>query len=222
MSEKRRARRRGRLKTAFLRAVALVFEYRRSYLVLNGVYYGLVAAGMVYAVVNPQVQQWLSEQVKVGLKGPLAPVAEAYASGVLPAIAMTFAVNLLAGSFGSITLPSLVIPYSGMLIAAFRAVMWGLIFAPQTLEIDATLAARGSLIALLILLEGQGYVLTMLAAHMQGKAFLSPAGVLASSRWQGYRIGVRLSLRLYVLVAVALAVAAIYESIIVVLILPRL
>jgi hypothetical protein len=217
-----KARRRGRLKTAFLRALALVFEYRRSYLVLNGVYYGLVAAGMVYSVVDPRVQQWLLEQVKVGMKGPLAPVAEAYASGVLPAIAMTFAVNLLGGSFASITLPSLVIPYSGMLIAAYRAVMWGVLFAPHTLDVDATLAARGSLIALLVLLEGQGYVLTMVAAHMQAKAFLSPASVLASSRWHGYRIGVRRSLRLYLLVAAALAIAAIYESIIVVLILPRL
>jgi hypothetical protein len=217
-----KARRRSRLKAAFLRALALVVEYRRSYFVLNAVYYGLVAAGMLYAVINPDVQQWLLEQMKAGLKGPLAPVADAYASGLLPAIAMTFAVNLLGGSFASITLPSLVIPYSGMLIGGYRAVLWGLLFAPHTLDVNGRMVVRGSLLAVLILLEGQGYVLTMLAAHLQGKAFLSPVSVLAGSRWQGYQIGVRQSLRLYWFVAAALAVAAIYEAIIVVRVLPLL
>ena len=75
---------------------------------------------------------------------------------------------------------------------------------------------------MLVLLEGQGYILTMLAAHLQGKAFLSPVSVLASSRWQGYKLGLRHSLRLYFFVAVVLAIAAIYEAIVVVRILPML
>lgn len=206
----------------FRRSVAQVVEYRRAYLVLNALYYGLVVAGMAYAAMNREVQTSVLELVKGGLKGPLAPVVDAYASGVLPAIAMTFAVNLLGGSFLSITLPSLLIPFSGLLLAGYRAAMWGLIFSPTALEFGGAPLARGSLIALLVLLEGQGYVLAALAAYVQGKAFLFPATVGAASRWQGYRAGLQWTGRHYLLIAVTLAIAAIYEAIIVVLVLPGL
>ena len=135
---------------------------------------------------------------------------------------MTFAVNLMGGSFASITLPSLLIPFGGLLIGAYRAVLWGLIFAPETLDVSVEGATRGALVALLILLEGQGYVLTMLAAYIHGRAWLWPASVDAASRWQGYKIGIRRSVLLYLLIAATLAVAAVYEAILVVVILPRL
>ena len=109
-----------------------------------------------------------------------------------------------------------------MLIGAYRAVLWGVLFAPSTTQVDASAIARGALFTLLLLLEGQGYVLTMLAVHMQGKAFLSPVSVLASNHWQGYRLGVRRTLRLYLLVVTVLAIAALYEAVLVVEILPRL
>lgn len=203
-------------------ALCLVRQYGRSYLVLNLVYYGIVGAAMLYAVYDRQLQETVLEAVQAGIKGPLAPIAAAYATGLLPAIALTFVVNLVGGSFLSITLPSLVIPFSGLLVAAFRAALWGLIFAPATLYVTPPEAMRGVLIGLLIFLEGQGYVLTMLAAYVQGKSFLLPASVAAAGRWQGYRMGVSRSLRLYLLVSITLAVAAIYEAVIVIVVLPRL
>ncbi|MGD9722214.1 MAG: hypothetical protein AB7O59_11775 [Pirellulales bacterium] len=206
----------------FRRAIAQVVEYRRAYAVSNALYYGLVVAGMLLATMSRETQAAVHEAVNEGIKGPLSPVVGAYESGVVPAAAATFLVNLLAGSLLVITLPSLLIPFSGLLVTGYRAVLWGIIFAPTTLEPSGVQLTRGLLIAGLIFLEGQGYVLAALAAYVQGKGFLLPASVGASSRWQGYRIGLRWTAQHYLLVAAVLAVAAVYEALLVVVILPGL
>src|SRR5262245_40055290 len=95
----------------FRQAVEQVVEYRRAYVVCNLLYYGLVIAGLLFAVVNRDAQAAVLGAVKEGLNGPLAPVVGAYERGVVPAAAVTFAVNLLGGSFVSVTLPSLLIPF---------------------------------------------------------------------------------------------------------------
>jgi hypothetical protein len=206
----------------FRDALRVVWEFRRSYVALNLVYYGLVAAAMVYVAFDRDVQKAVIEQVKTDIRGPFAPVMRAYETGVLPAVAVTFAVNLLIGSAAMITLPSLVIPFSGILVGATRAFMWGLLFSPMPGELSAARIAMGILIGVLLLLEGQGFILAMFASYVQGKSFLFPAGVGAEGRWPGYKLGLKHSLRLYALVAAALAIAAIYEAVIAILILPRL
>jgi hypothetical protein len=60
-----------------------------------------------------------------------------------------------------------------------------------------------------------------LAAYVQGKAFLWPRSVGAATRRQGYGVGVKRSVRIYMLVVLVLAVAAIYEALEVIFI-PRL
>ena len=63
--------------------------------------------------------------------GPLGPVGAAYKSGnVWAAIVLTFAVNLFIGSLFSITVPSMIVPFSGFLMGIFRAVVWGLLLSP--------------------------------------------------------------------------------------------
>ena len=52
---------------ALRRALALVVEYRRSYLVLNAVYYGLVIAGMTFVAFNRDVQTALLEAVRTSI-----------------------------------------------------------------------------------------------------------------------------------------------------------
>jgi hypothetical protein len=64
-----------------------------------------------------------------------------------------------------------------------------------------------------LLIEGQAYILTMLAAYIQGRSFLWPRAVGLDSHWKGYTEGVKLSARLYALVVLTLIVAAIYEVI---------
>ncbi len=198
----------------FKAAIGLVRASRRAYLACNLVYYGLVVGAMGAATLDRGLQQAVVDAVQRSLDaGGLAPIARVYASGNIPlAAGMTFAVNLLVGSFGSITLPSLIVPFGGLLVAMFRAVMWGLIFAPPTLQVTAGELVAGVLVALVVALEGQAYVLTMLAAYRHGRAWLWPASSGAADRRSGYREGLRQAASLYLLVIIVLAIAGLVEA----------
>jgi hypothetical protein len=195
----------------------VVREHRRPYIVLNGIYYGLVISGMMYvAFFNPALQeQLITELGGAFVEGPLAAVGSAYLGGsILTAALLTFVVNLLGGSLLVITLPSLVIPFSGLAIGCWRAVLWGLALAPTSAQLALVMIPH----SLVLLLEGQAYILTMLAVYVHGMAFLRPHSVGLTSHGRGYVAGLRLSARLYLLVIVVLGVAAIYEALEVILI----
>lgn len=205
-------------------AFQLVSGSRRSYIILNIVYYGTIVVAMVYTFFNRAVQQELTSQITLGFsQGMLSPVIEAYSTGqIFSAVGLTFIINLVLGSFVSITLPSMIIPFSGYLTYFVRAFMWGILFSPNLSNIGIKEVIMGLLITILIFLEGQGYVLAMFAAHLQGKAFLWPQRVGAATRGQGYSRGLVDTGKIYLLVVLALVVAAVYEVSIAILILPNL
>ena len=188
----------------------LVLEFRRPYIVLNSVYYGLIVVGTVFVAFSRPLQEALLKQVgEAFTKGPLAAVVGAYIGGhVWRAMILTFVVNLVGGSFASITLPSLVIPFSGLFVGGFRALIWGLLLSPSIPELRRVMVPH----SLTLLLEGQAYILAMLAAYVQGRAFVWPGTVGATTHSQGYLEGVKRSGRLYLLVVIFLAVAAVYEA----------
>ena len=68
---------------------------------------------------------------------------------------MTFGINFFVGSVLVLTLPSCVIPGSGILVAGFRAVLWGLILVPATLQQAFVMLPHSGT----LLLEGEGYIL---------------------------------------------------------------
>lgn len=195
---------------AIRRAWEIIQEHRRAYLVLNLVYYGLVILGMVYVSANPSVQQSLLESVGTAYNsGPLAGVAGAYAGGkVLAAMAITFVVNLVLGSLLQMTLPSLIVPFSGLLMGAYRAILWGLLLSPANPQLAGVMIPH----SLTLLLEGQGYIIAMLGIYIHGRALLRPRSVGAEGHRQGYLAGLKRAGQLYLLVALVLAVAAIYEA----------
>jgi hypothetical protein len=150
-------------------------------------------------------------------------VLGAYTEGqVLTAVALTVGINLLIGSFVTITLPSLIVPFSGLVMGGIRAALWGLLFSPQFQGAGPGEIVAGLLIAVLILLEGQGYVLALLAAYVQGRAFLWPERVGADGHREGYWFGLKQSARIYLLIALVLLVGAVYEVLFTVVALPRL
>lgn len=201
-------------------AFGVIQRHRRAYVVLNIVFYVLVVCGMIYAAVNPAVQEDLLRTARSGFsKGMLAVVARAYRDGnVLMAMGLTFAVNLVLGAFSSITLPSLVVPFSGLMVGGGRALVWGLMLSPANPELRPGMVVH----SLTLVLEGQAYVLTMLASYVQGKAFLRPRSVGAERHGAGYRVGLKDSGRLYLLVVLVLAVAAAYEAVEVIYFIPSL
>jgi hypothetical protein len=206
-------------------ALGVIREARRPYLILNLLYYGLVACAMGVTAFDRSLQQTLMDSVGGALtEGPLAPVLDAYTGGqVWLAIGLTFGINLLVGSFVTITLPSLVIPFSGFLLAAVRAGMWGVLFSPQ---IEGGVGARelvvGLMLLILLFLEGQGYVLALFGAYLHGRAFLWPRTVGLTGRWQGYWHGLKEQARIYLLVALVLVIAAVYEVLLAMVVLSAL
>ena len=189
----------------------VVSRYRTAYVAINFGYYGLVLVGMLYvAVIDPAVQERLLGDVGTSLtEGPLATVGGAYLGGnVAAAAALTFVVNFVVGAVVTITLPSLIVPFAGVVLGAYRAVLWGLLLAPTSRELALVMIPH----SLTLLLEGQAYVLAIFAACVHGVAFLRPQSVGATSRRQGYVVGLRMAARVYVLVLVVLASAAVYEA----------
>jgi len=189
----------------------LVQENRRAYIILNILYYSLVLIFMIYVTFDRPLQDELLKSVGASfMTGPLSFVGSAYVNAkVLAAIGATFFVNLFFGSFGTITLPSLVVPFSGILIGFYRAVLWGLLLSPAHPDLRLIMIPH----SLTLILEGQAYILTMLAAYIQGRSFIWPKWVGLERRGRGYLEGLKRTGKIYLLVFLTLLIAAIYEVI---------
>jgi len=199
-------------------ALKIVDQNRNAYLIINAFYYGLIVVGAIYAAMNPDLRRILNEAVVDAFTlGPLSPLGQAYSGGqVLMAMALTFLVNLGLGSFIWITLPSLIIPFSGIATGAYRAVLWGILFSPVPFE--RYLVPHW----LTLILEGQGYILAMLASYIQGRAVINPSSIGHAGRKGAYIAGIKITAKLYLLVAIILAVAAVYEVLEVIFLIPML
>jgi hypothetical protein len=176
---------------------------------MNAVYYGLVAVFMIVAVFNRPLQDMLLETVgQAFMTGPLSAVGSAYLDAqVFTAIALTFLVNLVLASFLYITLPSLIIPFIGILMGIYRAILWGLIFSPGHPDMQLIMIPH----SITLILEGQAYVLAMFGVFLQGTAFLFPKTVGLERRGQGYQEVLKRTGKIYILIVLMLLIAAIYE-----------
>jgi hypothetical protein len=201
----------GTMKNLIISAWGLVQDYKRVYIILNITYYALLIVCMIYVAFNPELQKKLLDEIGAAfMTGPVSFVGQAYVNvQVLVAILATFFVNLTIGSFGTITLPSLVIPFSGILVGFYRAVTWGLLLSPANPDLRLVMIPH----SITLIIEGQAYILTMLAAYIHGRAFLWPKSVGVESRARGYLEGLKRTGKLYLLIILILAVAAIYEVI---------
>lgn len=190
-------------------AWSLVRDNWTAYIALNVLYYGLVLIFMVVAAFNRPLQDMLLETIgQAFMTGPLSAVGSAYLNAqVFLAIALTFLVNLVIASILYITVPSLIIPYIGILMGVYRAILWGLIFYPGHPDMQMIMIPH----SITLILEGQAYILAMFGVFLQGTAFLFPKTVGLEHRGQGYREGLKRTGKIYILVVLTLLIAAIYE-----------
>jgi hypothetical protein len=189
----------------------------RAYLVMNALFYGTYLLGMSAVVLDPQLQDGLNNQIQRELRGgPMAVVARAYRSGNLPvAILLTFTINLVIGSVVMINLPSAVIPFAGIATGLWRAALWGVMLSPVDPQRRLALLPHH----LNSVLEGQAYVLAMLAAYLQARWAIPAA---ADHRGETWGDGLLQTFQLYRLIVPMLAVAAVYEAIEVIYVVPLL
>ena len=207
--------------TLFRGPLSVLRKSLRPFLMVNVAYFGLVGAGMAYGAWDRSAQEAIRGELKVEVPEKLPSIYDAYLGGHLwKAIGLTFFINLVVGSILYMAVPSLVIPYSGVVLGGVRALYWGVLFSPSFATLSVASLITGALIGVLIMLEGEGYALAMLGSYVYGKSWLAPASAGATTRWQGYKAGARQTLNIYALVAAALAVAAVYEATLVILIIP--
>ncbi len=209
---------------AYREAFALIRNNRLIFIIINIAYFAIVIIGMVTIYSDPELKRQLLETVGTAFStGPMAFVLGAYTNGeIINAIIFTFFVNLVLGCFIGITLPSFIIPFSGFMVGGLRAILWGFLFSPDLTDLTPFKILAGIGIGLLLVFEGEAYVLGLFAAFLHGRAWLIPASVGAEKASQGYVTGIKLTLRIYLLVISMLAIAAIYEVILSIIILPAL
>jgi len=170
---------------------------------------------MFIAYSLPELQVCLLSGIKsqvAGGSGPLGVAGKAYMSKSIPLAAVTtFAINFLLGSLAFITIPSAIVPGAGVLLAAFRAAMWGLLLAPSFDSLSGAMLPH----SFTLLLEGEAYVL----AAFFGLLILVYLFRKAEGPGPARRYGRALLLNIKgnLLVAIVLAIAAIYEAIEVIL-----
>jgi hypothetical protein len=187
-----------------------IVRRRRLYWAAHVVYFGLVMAGAVLIYELPEVQSVLMTAVRAQIaspSGPLGAAGRAYGSGSIPrAAAVTFGVNFFLGSLAVITLPSIVVPGVGILVALLRALSWGLLLGPTFVQTALGMIPHSGT----MLVEGEGYIM---AAFF---ALLIPVFLVESSQGKSVlsRFGraLLLNLQANAWVAIVLVVAACYEA----------
>jgi hypothetical protein len=205
-------------------AFSIIRNNRKAFNLINLGYFSIVLLGMIIVRAIPGLQKDLIDLIGEAFStGPMQYVTGAYSNGeAMAAIGLTFIINLLVGCFGSITLPSLLVPFSGFVIGSYRALLWGFIFSPDLGDTSFTWIGMGLFIGLLLVLEGEAYVLALFAAFVHGRAWLKPASAGVEGHTQGYLAGVRMSLSLYLLMIGMLLIAAVYEVILAIWLIPAL
>ena len=182
---------------------------------MNLVYFGTVLLFMLLAYAVPEFQFCfltnLSSQIEQG-SGILGIAGKAYMSkNILRAAVTTFAINFPFGSLLCITLPSVVIPGSGILVAGLRSALWGFLLAPSFSFLSMMMLPH----SLTLLLEGHGYVIAaFFGVLVLVYLFRSAEGPTVGRR---YGRALMMNVRGNLLVIIVLVVAAIYEAVEVIL-----
>jgi hypothetical protein len=198
--------------------LAEIRKYKRLFLTMHLIYFGLVVLFMLIAYYLPELQVCLLAGVKSTVtdgSGPLAVAGKAYMSkNILRAAVTTFAINFTLGSFAVITLPSVILPGVGILVAAFRALLWGLLLAPSFATFSGAMLPH----SITLLLEGEAYVIATFFSLLILVYFFRKAEGPGPVRRYGRAL--LMNVRGNLLVAIVLAIAAIYEAIEVILAVP--
>ena len=194
--------------------LAEIRKYKHLFLTMHLIYFGAVVLFMLVAYALPELQVCLLAGISgaIDSPGPLAVAAKAYMSkNILWAAVVTFAINFPIGSLLCITLPSVILPGAGVLLACFRAMLWGLLLSPGFSALSGTMLPH----SFTLLLEGEAYIIAaffglLILVYLFRKAE-GPSLIVRYGR------ALLMNVRGNLWVAIVLAVAAIYEAIEVIL-----
>jgi Stage II sporulation protein M len=155
----------------------------RAYLTINAIVYGLVITGMVAAMVFPNLGANQVATLEADGTGDL--VRSLIYKPWLFSLTI-LGVNVVTAAQW-IVLPSLIVPFAGIALFAYKAFTLGLAMAPTTKIIAVGLIPH----SLTILIEFQAYALLMFGAYILGRSWVRPATIGARNHRQGYLRGLQ-------------------------------
>ena len=169
----------------FLRKpLQIIRDNFRAYLIINAIVYGLVIAGFIAAMVFPNLGANQVATLEDNGTGDL--VRSLLYNPWLFALTI-LGINAIRWGVLAIVLPSLIVPFAGIAIFAYKAFTLGLAMAPTTAIAVVGLIPH----SLTILIEFQAYALLMFGAYIHGRSWIRPATIGARNRRQGYVRGLQ-------------------------------
>jgi len=180
--------------------------WRRGWVlvVLNWLFFGFIVFGGLlgqFGVV--EVYYW-----------PFGEIFPVEVGNAFLTVGFIFISNLILSSFVLVTLTGLAFFGLPLFFISFRAFLWGMLL--NGLSTPLFLAALP-----IVLLEGEGYVLAALAGVNLGLSWLKPSWAYRCEdlpRLEAFKRALKDCARIYVLVAAVLLVAAVVETLTLVLI----
>ncbi|MER6947472.1 stage II sporulation protein M [Nonomuraea sp. NPDC000554] len=178
----------------------------RAYLLINALVYGVLLLGMGLAMIFPDLHAARTSSFVDGGQGALVDtvVGSPWVFG-----ATIFLVNVFATALLLIVLPSLVIPFAGLIVFVIKTIDIGIILAPVNRTSALILIPH----SLTILIEFQAYALVMFGAYLLGRSWLRPATVGATTRRQAYVRGLSRLGWLWPTALALFVIGAVYEAV---------
>ncbi|MFI6538587.1 stage II sporulation protein M [Nonomuraea sp. NPDC050547] len=178
----------------------------RAYLLINALAYGTLLLGMALALIFPDLHAARTSSFVDGGQGALVDtvIGSPWVFG-----ATIFLVNVFATALPLIVLPSLVIPFAGLVVFVIKTIDIGILLAP----VDRTSALILIPHSLTMLIEFQAYALVMFGAYLLGRSWLRPATVGATTRRQAYVRGLSRLGRLWLAALALFVIGAVYEAV---------
>jgi Stage II sporulation protein M len=155
----------------------------RAYLTINAIVYGLVITGMVAAMLFPNLG---ATQVAIQEANGTADLVRSLFNTPWLFALTILGVNVTSGALW-IVLPSLIVPFAGIAIFAYRTFTLGLVMSPTTKIMAVALIPH----SLTILIEFQAYALLMFGAYIIGRSWVRPATIGTRNHRQGYVRGLQ-------------------------------
>ncbi len=189
----------------FRRPLEIIRADLRPLLVLNAVAFGLFLVGCVLGLVFPDLVQ--AQQADFDASGQTDLVLQVFQNPWLFALVI-LAVNTLTVGAAMIVLPSMVVPFLGIPLFAYKALTIGISIVPTTPTLWVAFIPH----SLTLVIEFEAYVLLMLGAWILGRSWLRPATTGATTRRQGYLRGLQRLGWLGLAALVLLVVGAAWEA----------
>ena len=189
----------------FRRPFQIIRRDLRPFLVLNAVAFGFFLVGFVLGLIFPELVQMQADKFEES--GQTELVLRVFQNPWLFALVI-FAVNTFRVGAAMIVLPSMLVPFLGIVLFAYKALNIGMTIAPTSPTLWVGLIPH----SLTVVIEFEAYVLFMLGAWILGRSWLRPAGVGAVTRRQAYVRGLQNLGWLSLAAVVLLVVGAAWEA----------